>query len=48
MENYYDSLTRQYPVTKTIRQELKPVGKTLENIKNAEIIEADKQKKKHT
>ena len=45
MENYYDSLTRQYPVTKTIRQELKPVGKTLENIKNAEIIEADKQKK---
>lgn len=42
---YYDSLTKMYPVTKTIRQELRPVGRTLENIKRNNIIEADAKRK---
>lgn len=41
---YYDNLTKQYPITKTIRNELIPIGKTLENIKKNEILEKDKKK----
>lgn len=42
---YFDNLTRMYPVSKTIRNELIPVGKTLENIKKNNILEIDKQRK---
>ena len=45
MGNYYDSLTKMYSVTKTIRQELIPVGKTLENIKAKSILDADIKRK---
>lgn len=44
MSNYYDRLTRMYPISKTIRQELIPVGNTLNNIKKNRIIEADKKR----
>jgi CRISPR-associated protein Cpf1 len=43
---YYDSLTKLYPVSKTIRNELIPVGKTLENIKKNNILEVDEDRKK--
>lgn len=42
---YYDELTKQYPISKTLRNELVPVGKTLENIKFNQIIESDKKRK---
>ena len=42
---YYENLTKLYPISKTIRNELIPVGKTLENIKKNNILEADTQRK---
>ena len=33
-----------YPVSKTLRFELKPIGKTLENVQNKGIIEQDEAK----
>ena len=33
-----------YPVSKTLRFELRPVGKTLEWIENAKVLERDEQK----
>jgi len=43
---YYQSLTKLYPISKTIRNELIPVGKTLENIRKNHILEVDEQRKK--
>ncbi|WP_027216152.1 type V CRISPR-associated protein Cas12a/Cpf1 [Butyrivibrio fibrisolvens] len=42
---YYESLTKLYPIKKTIRNELVPIGKTLENIKKNNILEADEDRK---
>lgn len=44
---YYDNLTKQYSLSKTIRNELIPIGKTLENIKKNRIIESDELRKEH-
>jgi CRISPR-associated protein Cpf1 len=35
----YQDFINLYPLQKTLRFELRPVGKTLENIKIAEILE---------
>lgn len=43
---YYERLTKQYSVSKTIRNELIPIGKTLDNIKSNNIIESDELRKK--
>ena len=37
----YDGLTNLYPVQKTLRWELKPVGKTLEYIHQRNLIDKD-------
>jgi len=37
----YDYFTKLYSLQKTLRFELKPIGKTLEHIKNSGIIESD-------
>lgn len=42
---YYNNLTRRYPLSKTIRNELRPVGRTLENIHKNRILESDTQRK---
>lgn len=42
---YYQNLTKMYPISKTIRNELIPIGKTLENIKKNNILESDLQRK---
>lgn len=43
---YFDILTRQYPLSKTIRNELRPIGRTLDNIHKNRILESDMQRKK--
>lgn len=40
----WDGMTNQYSLLKTLRFELKPIGKTLDNIRN--LIEEDKQRYK--
>jgi len=53
--NTYDQFTNQYSVSKTLRFELKPVGKTAEwikehniiDVKNDELIGKDAEKAKH-
>lgn len=40
----YEKFIRMYPVSKTLRFELKPVGKTLENIKKNNIIKKDEDR----
>ena len=40
----FSQFTRLYPVSKTLRFELKPIGKTLEKIKENGIIDNDKNK----
>ena len=42
---YYQNLTKMYPISKTLRNELIPVGKTLENIRKNGIRKADIQRK---
>ena len=42
---YYDGLTKQYALSKTIRNELVPIGKTLDNIKKNRILETDIKRK---
>ena len=42
---YYQNLTKLYPISKTIRNELIPIGRTLENIKKNSILEIDVQRK---
>ena len=37
----YDDLTGLYSLSKTLRFELKPIGKTLENIEKKGLIEQD-------
>lgn len=44
---YYERLTKQYSISKTIRNELIPIGKTLDNIRHNNIIESDELRKKH-
>ena len=41
--NYCD-FTRLYPLSKTLRFELKPVGKTKENIEQNGILERDNER----
>ena len=43
---FYESLTKKYSLKKTIRNELIPVGRTLENIHLNNILEIDNQRKK--
>jgi CRISPR-associated protein Cpf1 len=42
----WDSFTNQYPLTKTLRFELKPVGKTLQKIQDRNLITEDEQRQK--
>ena len=44
MEKLYDRLIRQYPVQKTLRFELKPIGKTNENIEKNGILKEDEHR----
>lgn len=44
MANYYESLTHQYAISKTLRNELIPIGKTLENIKTSELLSKDEER----
>ncbi|MDN4752950.1 hypothetical protein QYZ87_00155 [Porphyromonadaceae bacterium W3.11] len=41
MMKQFNDFTNLYPVSKTLRFELKPIGKTLDNIKNVDIIKKD-------
>ena len=40
-ENLYSNLHRKYALSKTLRFELKPVGKTRENIEKNHLLEED-------
>ena len=44
MDNTINDFTGLYSLSKTLRFELKPVGQTLENIKNGHFLESDKKK----
>lgn len=44
MEKMYDNLHKMYSISKTLRFELKPVGKTLENINKKGIITEDEHR----
>lgn len=44
MSNIYSNFTKQYSVSKTLRFELIPQGKTLINIQNNQIINEDEQR----
>jgi CRISPR-associated protein Cpf1 len=46
MTNIFEGMTNLYSLSKTLRFELKPVGKTLENIKKNEILIRDEQRDK--
>ncbi len=41
---FFSQFTGLYPVSKTLRFELKPIGKTLENVQNKGIIDQDEAK----
>lgn len=41
---YYEQLTNQYSIQKTLCNRLIPVGKTLDNIRNKSVLEADFQR----
>ncbi len=45
-KSIWDSFTNKYPLSKTLRFELKPIGRTLENIKKKGLIEEDEQREK--
>jgi CRISPR-associated protein Cpf1 len=45
MGNYYDELTGQYPISKTLRNRLIPVGKTINFIRENHILDRDIQRK---
>lgn len=44
LNTYFSQFTGLYPLSKTLRFELKPIGKTLENVQNKGIIEQDEAK----
>ena len=44
MENFYSNFKRLYPVQKTLRFELKPIGKTIENMQKNGIITRDEKR----
>ena len=44
MNSLYQNLHYLYPVSKTLRFELKPVGRTLENIEKSGILEKDEER----
>ena len=44
MENIYKNFEQQYPVNKTLRFELKPVGETSEYIRNNNLQNEDKDR----
>jgi CRISPR-associated protein Cpf1 len=44
MNLYYGELTNQYSVSKTLRNRLIPVGKTLDNIRLNHVLEKDQEK----
>lgn len=41
---HFNKFINLYPVSRTLRFELKPIGKTLENIQNAKILEQDEKR----
>ena len=41
---FFSQFTGLYPISKTLRFELKPIGKTLENVQNKGIIDQDEAK----
>ena len=43
MKSIFDNFTGLYSLSKTLRFELRPVGQTLENIKNGHFLESDKK-----
>ena len=46
-EKLYNDLHKLYSLSKTLRFELKPIGKTIENMKEAKIIEDDTNRKEY-
>ncbi|MCE2615800.1 type V CRISPR-associated protein Cas12a/Cpf1 [Phocaeicola oris] len=44
MNNTLKTFTNLYPLSKTLRFELKPIGKTVENMKNAGIFQEDEHR----
>lgn len=40
----YRNFTKMYPVSKTLRFELKPIGSTLQNLKTNEILKDDEKR----
>ena len=44
MENIYKNFEQQYPVNKTLRFELKPLGETSEYIRNSNLLNEDKDR----
>lgn len=46
MGNYYETLTNQYSLNKTLRFRLEPIGNTLDNIKKNHILDKDVQRKR--
>ena len=44
MENLYENLHKLYPVQKTLRFELKPIGKTMEYIEKEGILKSDEHR----
>jgi CRISPR-associated protein Cpf1 len=46
MKSIWDEFTNMYSLSKTLRFELKPIGKTLEHIKQKGLIEEDKEREK--
>jgi CRISPR-associated protein Cpf1 len=43
MENIFSKFTNKYSLSKTLRFELKPVGKTKQNIESAGFLESDEK-----
>ncbi len=42
--NLFENFTNKYPVSKTLRFELKPIGKTLEHIESKGLVSKDEQR----
>lgn len=46
MANYYETLTNQYSINKTLCFRLEPIGNTFDNIQKNHILDKDEQRKK--
>ncbi len=44
MKNNQNAFTQKYPLSKTLRFELKPIGKTLEHIEAKGLLSQDEQR----